>query len=386
MSKLVGIFIDQLVPGSSPKIAGKEVRYLNKLGVNTELLLIKQGIPTEYQDFLGMIKVRCLEDRPPRILKMSFKFPGFSFFSSSHVICPIYAPFTLKRKYDILITHFTYTCFTAYALKKFRGIPYVAFIHDPTAYVLRKVYTDTSLSHFLPILTSLGAKTDKLIADSAEMIILPSKYHLDLIKKLTRTPVKIIPHGVEPIKKIPSEREDFLISVARWEQGKNPFFLMDVLGKLKRKGHQTTLVMIGSWKSWSLRAKFIKEAKRRNLSESIKLRGPVEEEELKRFYLKARALVHSISEAFGMVGLEAAAHGCPFMIPKGSGVTDLFTHGVHGFFPEEGNVEEYAECLDKLVSNKRLAWKIGSMAWEISKKYTWEKHAWKLAEVIEAHS
>lgn len=382
MPKRIGIFMDQLVLGSSPKIAGEEVNHLKRLGVDAELLLIRRGMPPQCRDFLTTVRVRCLEDYLPKVFRTNFKFPGFSFFSFFHMTCPIYAPLTLKREYDVLIVHFTYTCFTAYMLKKIRNIPYIAFIHDPITHILRKVYSHSFPSLLLPILTTLGTNMDKFISNSAEIIILPSKYHLNLMKELTETPIKVVYHGVEPIEKIPKERGDYFISVARWEQGKKPFFLLDVLDKLKNKDHQVMLLMVGPWTTQSLQTRFLKEAKKRNLLDQIKLCGQVKEKELTRLYLNSRALVHPVSEAFGMIGLEAAAKGAPVIIPKQSGVTELFVHGIHGFFPEEGDADEYAEYISRLAFNERLAWKMGYEAWKISKQYTWEKHAEKLLEVI----
>jgi glycosyltransferase involved in cell wall biosynthesis len=86
-----------------------------------------------------------------------------------------------------------------------------------------------------------------------------------------------------------------------------------------------------------------------------------------------------------MIPLEAAAHGCPIIIPKRAGVTDLFTDGIHGFFPDEGDVEGFAVSAAKLVANERLAWKMGYDAWNAAKEHTWDNHAKTLAAVLERY-
>jgi len=43
---------------------------------------------------------------------------------------------------------------------------------------------------------------------------------------------------------------------------------------------------------------------------------------------------------------------------------------------------EYAEYLAKLMSDERLAWSMGFRAWKVARKYTWEKHAKDLLNVI----
>jgi glycosyltransferase involved in cell wall biosynthesis len=89
-------------------------------------------------------------------------------------------------------------------------------------------------------------------------------------------------------------------------------------------------------------------------------------------------------EAFGMIALEAAAHGAPIIVPKGAGVTDLFSHGVHGFFPEEGDTVAFTEYVRRLVVDERAAWKIGYHAWEVAKNYTWDNHAKSLGDVLQS--
>jgi glycosyltransferase involved in cell wall biosynthesis len=374
--------MDRLPSGSFPKIAGEEVRQLNKLGVNTDLLLIRREIPDKDQEWLNGVNIECLEDRLPSALRVNFKMPSFSFFSSFHLTAPIYGPLALKRKYDLVIAHGTYTCFTAYSLKKIRNMPYAAFVWDPISYILGKVYSDTLLRHIFPLLCSLGEKMDELISDSSEVVILPSRYHLDLMKKLTGKPVKIVYPGVEAAKEIPEKRGEYLLAVARWEHGKKPLFYLDLLEKLKEDDLLCDLVMVGPWKEFSLKERFLKEVEKRGLIDHVRLYGAAGRDELRMLYQGARVLVHAVSESFGMIGLEAAANGCPFIIPRSSGVTDLFTNGVHGFFCRENDLVAYSECAEKLISDGELAVKIGYEAWKTAQRYTWIKHAESIIKVI----
>jgi phosphatidylinositol alpha-1,6-mannosyltransferase len=99
-------------------------------------------------------------------------------------------------------------------------------------------------------------------------------------------------------------------------------------------------------------------------------------------YVQARALIVPNTEAFGMIALEAAAHGAPIIVPKRAGVTDLFSHGVHGFFPDEGDIVAFTEYVKRLIVNERAAWKMGYQAWEVAKNYTWDNHANSLLAVL----
>jgi len=88
-------------------------------------------------------------------------------------------------------------------------------------------------------------------------------------------------------------------------------------------------------------------------------------------------------DSFGMMALEAAGHGCPIIIPWGSGVTELLQHGVHGLFPEEGKMSEFVASAETLIADESLAWSMGKEAWDIARQYSWENHAKNLLQAIE---
>jgi glycosyltransferase involved in cell wall biosynthesis len=267
-------------------------------------------------------------------------------------------------------------------LKKAKGIPYVAYIYDPITYILRKVYSAESLRHLFPLLIPLGKKLDRSIINSSEAVILLSKFHSNYINELTDKPVHIVYPGTEVAERIPSERDSYLLAVARWEREKRPFFLLDLLKALRRDGVQPKLLIDGAWKPPELRTEFLKQVKKDKLTGQVTLFGPSERQALLRLYTEARALIVPDVPSFGMIPLEAAAHGAPIIIPKEAGVTDLFTHGVHGFFPDVGDVDAFAEYAKQLIVNERVAWKMGYQAWEVAKHYTWENHAKALHSVL----
>ena len=86
---------------------------------------------------------------------------------------------------------------------------------------------------------------------------------------------------------------------------------------------------------------------------------------------EAMVHVHPVHEAFGMQTLEAAGCGCPGIIPVGSGVANLFEHGISGFHPQPGDLEGIVNCINKISNDSELAQKMGLAAWEVAKNYTW---------------
>ncbi|MFX0211840.1 MAG: glycosyltransferase family 4 protein, partial [Candidatus Hodarchaeota archaeon] len=194
--------------------------------------------------------------------------------------------------------------------------------------------------------------------------------------------IEIVYPGGYPISRIPKKRGNYVLAVGRWGLNKKPDMFIDIWKRLDTK---MKLVVAGFWAKESVRELFAKRVKMEELEKWVDIRGPADKEQLIKLYTGARVLIHPLFEAFGMIALEAAGCGCPFIIPRGSGVTDLFRHGVHGFFPKEGDVEAYTNYLNQLIFDEHLAWKMGSDAWKMAQRYDYEEHTKQLENVILRH-
>lgn len=382
----IGILLDQITLGGPPKAAFEEVRYLRRMGYDAELVVIFERKTKEYcyEDLIEEIPVRYLYRKFPALFKLSFKFPLFSFFSSFHLTSPIVVAGTVKNnEYDVLVSHGSYTCFTAFQLLKKRNIPYIAYIWDPITYILPRVYSSRLLKYGFPILKPLAYYFDKLFTTNSIATLTCSNAHVKLLHNISGIQAHTVYPGCFPLLSIPRKRGDYILSLTKWDIGKNPTFLLRVLKKLTKK---VKLVVAGNWVQESVYHNFMKKVEEENLMDQVEVTGFADTKTQQKLYSEARVLVHPIFEAFGMFGLEAASCGCPIIIPQGSGVTDLFSHGIHGFFPAEGDVDKYAEYINKLLDDERLAWKIGHEAWKIATKNTWENHTKKLIEIIELYT
>lgn len=380
----IAVLIGQIVQVGGVLIAAfEEVRYLRKLGYDVELLVLKET-NFFHKDFADDIPIRFLSREFSWFFRKSFKIPFFSFFALFHITAPIAASRVIKNdEYDIVIVHETYNCFSALALKKKRGIPFVAFLWDPITYILPRVYKKRFLGKFFFLLMPLAGYLDRKIIKEAESVILCSSVHKNKFKELAGaegTKLKIIPPGCYPLEKLPGKRKGYILALTKWDIGKNSCFLLDVMRRLKNK--EVRMIVAGNWVQQHVYDKFVKRAKEYSLLDRIEITGRADKKAKEKFFSEALVLVHPIFEAFGMMCLEAAGCGCPFIIPKGSGVTDLFINGEHGYFPEEGNLEKHVEKIDYLIDNPDTAFEMGSKAWEVAKKNTWKEHALKIIELV----
>ena len=86
----------------------------------------------------------------------------------------------------------------------------------------------------------------------------------------------------------------------------------------------------------------------------------------------------SWQETFGLVYVEAMAHGKPIVGCQGQGVDGIVTDGKTGLLVKPKNVDSLVKTLDFLLSHPSEAQDIGKRARDlVLKNYTWEKNAEK---------
>lgn len=377
----IGILIDELVPGSAPKAVGQTARGLEKLGYTCEaLVLIDNGnqekYPEIYSYHLEGVKIRYIFGKRP---KWDFKFPGFSFFSLHHIASFFIAPFKIGYKeYDLIIANAQSSAFAAVSLSLFKRIPYIFYFHcDPCTHTLKKTYKK-------PWLYPLAWVVDKFSMLRAKAIIASSKAHKKIISRITHKPIEIVIPGCSPAFSFNpyKNRERIILAYDRWDIGNNPSFFLDILKLLPE---DIKFKIAGFWHPLSLRKNFIDNAVIKGVASKIEILPPLSEKELIEICSKVMLHIHPIEEAFGSPTLESAACGCCVIIPKNSGVSELFIHGVHGYFSRELTPNVFAMYILQLFSDITKAEKMGRNAYEKAKQYTWSRYAKDISRVIKKY-
>ena len=383
----IALLSDEIAPGSMPKLMGQPVRALKKIGLDCEvIMIIDKGYwqkHKEHFDFhLQGIKIRYLFPFfPAWVRKCNFKLPGMSFFSLHHIASWFWAHRAIKKnEFDMIIAYCQYTSLSAENIKRYCGIPYLFLVWDPSTFTARKIYKNRFGWKF-PILYFFARMLDLLAVIGPRAIITSGKFHHDYFRQITNKPLEILAPGCFPEEKLPdfSQRERTILTYDRWDIGNIPNIFLDILEKLGQK--DVTLTIGGFWHPDYLLKGFQAEVEKRGLSSRVKLLGPLDEKMIIDLCSKAMVHVHPVHEAFGMQSLEAAACGCPIIIPEGSGVTDLFEQGIQGYFPQAGNLDEMIGYINKIFADRQKTEQMSRAAWEKAKDYTWEGYSKKLAKI-----
>ncbi|MGE5197901.1 MAG: glycosyltransferase family 4 protein, partial [Deltaproteobacteria bacterium] len=216
-------------------------------------------------------------------------------------------------------------------------------------------------------------------------LITSGRLHHGRFKRISGKPLEDLYPACFPNREFTpyARREKAMLAYDRWDIGNKPLIFLDLLEKIDEG---IKLKIGGFWHPEAIKDEFVGESERRKLKSRIELLGPLDENMILGLCSRVMLHLHPNEEAFGMQTLEAAACGCCVIIPAGSGVTDLFEHGIHGFFPEKGNLPELINYVKTVFEDTGKAEKMGRMAWETAKKHTWAAYAERLEGIIKEYA
>ena len=128
----IGVMVDRLEVGGVEKVAIQQVASLESCGHDAELVLLR-GPRRRLARFRDALRThftgRVLERRLPRAARGSLPVPDspFSRPSTSQGLPPSPAALVREGEFDVLLAHGTYTCLTAFAVGRSRGVPVAAY-------------------------------------------------------------------------------------------------------------------------------------------------------------------------------------------------------------------------------------------------------------------
>lgn len=170
----------------------------------------------------------------------------------------------------------------------------------------------------------------------------------------------------------------YFLAVSSMNYRKNFIYILDAFCKYQEMGGKESLYIIGDLKNASFKeidlCKYTSNPK-------IKFLGRVSDEDLIKFYSNAVAFVYpSLYEGFGIPPLEAQACGCPAICAQASCLPEVFGDSV--LFCNPYDSDSLVSAFKKIVSDKDLRKSLCEKGNINTGKYSWEKSAKKLRDII----
>jgi glycosyltransferase involved in cell wall biosynthesis len=173
-----------------------------------------------------------------------------------------------------------------------------------------------------------------------------------------------------PFKQIATPKikpKNFIMYVGTPFPHKNLENLIKAFGLLRNNQPELELVLIGKKEHY-----YTQLEKQYGSTPGLHFTGFVSDEELRWYYENTRGYVFpSLSEGFGLPGLEAMVHGCPVVSSNATCLPEIYGEAAHYFNPED--TADIANKIDDVLSNRTLRESLIKKGHEQVKKYSWQK-------------
>jgi glycosyltransferase involved in cell wall biosynthesis len=244
--------------------------------------------------------------------------------------------------------------------------------------------------------SSLFLNVKKYILNHCDGVTVVSNYMRDICLQIINIDEKlhVCPMGVDLVSTFKlvekTERDDkTILFVGRLVEKKGVFVLLDAIKILIQEYPDIGLLIVGDGPE---RDKLEERCEVLNITDSVKFKGALNQEQLPKIYSQATmAVIPSIidssndQEGLGLVAIEAMGCGAAVIISALPAVRDIVEDGVNGILVQPGDAKDLAEAIRNLLVDKKTRDMIASRARQsVIEKFDWQVTVKKYLTVIES--
>lgn len=267
------------------------------------------------------------------------------------------------------------------------GVPIISFLHGLDLVARNPVYR----SLFVPAIL----RCDGIIANSQNTARLAREAGVKSASIEVLHPGVALPDSSQVTETVSFrekhkiQRKVVLLSVGRIQPRKGlADFVTRVLPILISRGFDVALAIIGSESKHALKSsggetrRIMEAARSAEVGDRILMLGAMDDAVLAQAYRESDLLVFPVRdipgdvEGFGMVAVEAAAHGLPTVAFACGGVPDAVKDGVSGYLVRPGDYEGYADAVMRCLEEGSASWR--RRCFEHAREFSWQRFGTKL--------
>jgi len=258
----------------------------------------------------------------------------------------------------------------------------VTTIHDLTTTRFR----NPDKNQFIFLIKQLVFKwVLKRVARKSSAVIVPSTYVKNDVAKyarIKRNKIYVTYEAAERIRDYPRlvqglSPRAFILYVGRPLPHKNLRRLMEAYSIIRNTRDGFKLALVGDGDR--LYKRHQAWAKKEHI-EGLVFTGKVSEGQLRWLYENTLAFVFpSLSEGFGLPGLEAMAHGAPVVSSNATALPEIYGGAAEYFNPDK--IHEMFESISNVAGNPKRAHQLRQLGNLQVKKYSWERMARQTLEI-----
>ncbi|HEX7633287.1 MAG TPA: glycosyltransferase family 1 protein [Candidatus Saccharimonadales bacterium] len=352
---------------STGRYAFRLVQYLEKLDANA-----RDGNQHNYVILLKPEDMNAYKFSNPRFTKVATPHKEYTFAEQLGFAWQLY-----RLKADLV--HFSMTQQPLLYRKKS-----VTTIHDLTT--ARFYNPDKKRTSFV-IKQQVYKFLIKRVARHAKAILTPSEFVKNDVRQfanITADKITVTYEAADTITDSPTalpdlQNKQFIMYIGRPTPHKNLERLIEAYELLRAQHPALTLVLAGK-----------KDANYHRIEASLQKRGLkppriiftdfVTEGQLRWLYENCAAYVFpSLSEGFGLPGLEAMQHGAPVVSSNATCLPEIYGDAAHYFDPLD--TQAMADAINEVLTNKTLRKTLIQNGHQQVKKYSWQRMAEQTLEV-----
>lgn len=225
----------------------------------------------------------------------------------------------------------------------------------------------------------------RIVAHKSTAIITPTKFVKDDIVRVTRcNPDKIsvtlesadpIAEPAEALKRLQGKK--FIMYVGRPQPHKNLARLIEAFGILQQNHPDLLLVLAG--KKDALYSRYESQVIQEGIK-NVVFTGFISDGQLRWLYEHTSAyVVPSLSEGFGLPGLEAMLHGAPVVSSNATCLPEVYGEAAHYFDPLD--TADIAQKISEVLAQPSLQKSLTQKGAHQAAKYSWRRMAEQTLEV-----
>jgi glycosyltransferase involved in cell wall biosynthesis len=282
---------------------------------------------------------------------------------------------SISNRYDIVVDDVAHA--VPWFSPLFTNKPVVGQIHHVHQEVL-EFELNSSLARFVALAESSLRYFYKTL-----VVVSESTKH-DLVTKfgIPQERIRVVPNGIDagfyrPMRK---SSEPALLWVGRVKKYKRVDHVLLAFQRVKEELPECRLFVVGDGDELEALCKF---SRRLGLSD-VMFTGRVNENEKLKFMASSWAIVStSFVEGWGMTITEGSACGTPAVAYDVAGLKDSVRDGVTGSLAENGNIEDLAGKIVRILEDNGLRLRLSRNALEHAKRFSWDKTAKEFMKVLE---
>jgi D-inositol-3-phosphate glycosyltransferase len=164
-----------------------------------------------------------------------------------------------------------------------------------------------------------------------------------------------------------------VLFVGRVQPLKGVDVLLEAFARIENLHPEATLMVVGGPSGSRGQQELVALRRRAGVLHRVKFYGPLPHGLLADFYRAADVVViPSRAESFGLVAAEAQACGTPVVAAKVGGLVYVVDDGVTGILVDGWSPVDYADVIDRLLSDDGLRKKMGEAAVVWAKRFSWD--------------